>query len=146
MALPGGVLLEDVCMARDVVLPEGIQQIGARWFWGSCIESVQIPASVEEIGKMAFYNCRRLTQATFASGSRLRSIGVSGFYNTNIEKITLPQGVTKIPDCAFYNSGNLREVAFEAERELETIGCSAFSRCRSLEKMHFPEGLKSIGC
>lgn len=36
---------------RNVVIPEGTQEIGAQWFMNSNLESVEIPASVTVIGE-----------------------------------------------------------------------------------------------
>ena len=61
---------------RNIIVPAGIKEIGAYWFWGSGIESVQVPASVENIGEGAFYRCRYLSQVVFAPESKLERIGM----------------------------------------------------------------------
>ena len=50
---------------KSVVIPEGIERIGSFWFWGSEVESVEIPVSVKEIGTEAFCNCGRLKKLVF---------------------------------------------------------------------------------
>lgn len=39
---------------KNVVLSEGVREIGERWFMNSGVESVMIPVSVTEVGKEAF--------------------------------------------------------------------------------------------
>lgn len=42
---------------KDVTIPDGVQEIGERWFKNSEIESIVIPVSTVAIGKEAFRNC-----------------------------------------------------------------------------------------
>ena len=60
VTLPGNVRLQDLRQMKDVVIPDGVRRIGNNWFWGSEVEKVEIPASVEEIGEGAFCNCVHL--------------------------------------------------------------------------------------
>ena len=63
-----------------MVIPKGIEKIGNRWFAGSDIESVTIPASASEIQAGAFYCCRGLAKVEFEQpGSLLRVIGREAF-------------------------------------------------------------------
>ena len=55
-----GVSVWGLRKLRDVVIPEGTEKIGGYWFWGSRIKSVEIPASVTEIGTCAFHGCKWL--------------------------------------------------------------------------------------
>ena len=61
----GGLLLRDLRRLRKVAIPEGVEKIGDRWFAGSWIESVEVPASVSEIGAGAFFSCERLARVVF---------------------------------------------------------------------------------
>ena len=65
----GDRLLWELRKQREVVIPEGVQEIGGHWFKSSEIENVTIPASVRVIGKRAFYNCKGLRCVTFVEGS-----------------------------------------------------------------------------
>lgn len=60
---PLGTMIGNVCVwdlrkLKDVVVPDGVERIGNRWFWGAAIESAEIPASVQEIGVDAFCICK----------------------------------------------------------------------------------------
>lgn len=60
VVLPGSIHLQDLIQLKSVTIPEGMEKICARWFWGSRIESVEIPVSVVEIDADAFRNCKNL--------------------------------------------------------------------------------------
>lgn len=83
-------LLRDLRRQKDVVIPEGVREIGERWFWNTGIESVTIPASVAEIGRTAFCSCKSLRCVTFVKGSQLGRIGEWCFCDSGIEEIKLP--------------------------------------------------------
>ena len=55
--LPGDIRLQDLYMMKEVVIPDGVEGIGAYWFFGSEVENVKISASVREIRQCAFCNC-----------------------------------------------------------------------------------------
>ena len=51
----GNKRLKDLRSLRDVVIPEGLERIENYWFVFADIESVEVPASVTEIGEGAFH-------------------------------------------------------------------------------------------
>lgn len=72
---PGGIRLQDLCMMKEVVIPDGVERIGAYWFFGSEVENVKISTSIREIGKCAFCNCWKLKQIVFSENGQLEKIG-----------------------------------------------------------------------
>lgn len=60
-----------------------------------------IPASVTELGKETFRECRRLSSVTFAKGSKLTKIKEACFKGTRIEEIAIPDTVTVMEDYVF---------------------------------------------
>ena len=48
----------DLRRLKDIIIPEGVKRVGSQWFWESEVESVEIPASVVEIGTDAFWLAR----------------------------------------------------------------------------------------
>ena len=83
--------------------------------------SVQIPASVTEIGQNAFYRCTELKTVEFEEGSQLKALG----------------------DGVFVDCGSLKEFTIPAN--VETIGEMAFALCKKLEKITIPKSVKKIG-
>ena len=94
-----GVLTAYKGSATDVVIPEGVTDIGERAFASSTVEHVTIPAAVRSIGNEAFIYSS-LTKVTFqddeAHPSQLTSIGERTFANTSLEAIELPRSVVTI--------------------------------------------------
>ena len=131
----------DLRRKTDVVIPEGVREIGEKWFKGAEVESVTIPVGVTVIGKEAFHGCRRLKRVIFAPGSKLEKIWSACFSNSGIERITVPKGVEEIPKSAFEECTNLQEVAFEEGSRLTTIEEKAFYECRDLVAITLPEKL-----
>ena len=103
--------------------------------FAGCISltSIEIPASVETIEAMAFYNCSKLETVTFEKGSMLKTIGggcgsttysyYGAFSNcSSLTSIEIPASVEIIEPAAFYNCPKLETVTFEKGSMLKTIG------------------------
>ena len=106
--------------------------------------SVQIPASVTEIGQNAFYRCTELKTVEFEEGSQLKALGDGVFVDCGkLETVELPSGITKIGAGAFATCGSLKEFTIPAN--VETIGETAFALCEKLEKITIPKSVKKIG-
>ena len=140
----GSVRALDPRSRARAVIPEGTEKIANRWFWGSGIESVTIPASVREIGIDVFLECRNLRTVTFALERRLERIGPECFCDAGMERVVVPRSVAEIQERAFVSCKNLAEVVFEEGSRLKVIDESVFGYCTNLEKVNLPKGLKSI--
>ena len=106
----------------DVVIPEGVTEIGFRAFAtvsGKKVTSVTIPDSVEKIGGYTFANADSLTN------------------------VTLPAGLTTIDKGVFYGCENLASITIPAS--VTTIGLEAFAFCKSLTSITIPANVTSIG-
>lgn len=143
--MTGNTRVWDLRRLKSVVIPEGVERIGNCWFWGSEVESVELPASVREIGTDAFCDCQRLKCVTIAPGSRLEKIGAGSFYNAGIERAAIPNGVTEIPARAFKECKDLKEIVIEENSRLKTIEYNAFCGCHSLKSIDLPSKLETIG-
>ena len=96
-----GVRIWDLKALRDVIIPDGAEEIGRYWFRNSQIESVAVPDSVKWIQPYAFANCQRLRRVTFQTGSELQIIGNSSFSRSALEEVSVPRSVQVIEDSAF---------------------------------------------
>ena len=124
-----------------VVLPQGLEFIGAESFKGALIASVTIPASVTEIGSAAFMDCKNL--ASFLLPSGVTSVPASAFENCgSLSSAVLHLGVKNIGDKAFKNCTSI--TAFGLPTGIETIGEEAFAGTKIAE-VGFGEVVKSVG-
>jgi hypothetical protein len=103
---------------------------------------VEIPASVEEIGALAFERCTVLTEVIFAANSCLRTI--KGFKGcTSLGRVEIPAAVEDIRGGAFAECSALMEVIFVSGSRLRII--DGFGRCASLRRVEIPGSVEEIG-
>lgn len=96
-----GRLIRYTGECRDVMIPEGVTEIG-KYAFGSnrWIENVTIPMGVTKIEYRAFADCRRLRSVSLPDG--VKEIGDHAFLNCgSLHEITLPPGVEHIGRHAF---------------------------------------------
>ena len=157
--LPAGTF-QKLRNLQKVILPNTIKSINKKAFYQSGLQSIEIPASVETIGKSAFQGCKALTTVTFEKGSQLKIIegdrnydyGVEdcgAFQNcTSLTAIEIPASVAIIEDGAFHNCTALTTVTFEKGSQLKTIwgdSCyGAFTNCTSLTSIEIPASVETI--
>ena len=140
----GGVLEKYTGAATDVVIPDGVVEIGQTAFSGCAgIRSVVIPTGVTQIGRrakeLARFNYDFDTHNYFLVND---SDGVFAGCR-NLISITIPDSVIEIGEQAFLNCSNLKDVTMSAS--LKTIGNMAFAGCGSLTSLSLPDGLVKIG-
>lgn len=157
-----GKTLYEVYDVDNLIIPEGVTKIDKCAASQRSIETIEIPNSVEEIGKEAFRICKSLQTVIIGAGVKkmgaeafagceclnsvtikegAKVIGESAFYkDVALEKITLPESLTKIGKAAF-QSTSLAEVRIPAN--VKTIGADAFN-VRKLEGKTGPSVLKTI--
>lgn len=96
----------------DIVLPEGLQEIGAYAFEGcKALATVRFPKSLKVIGKEAFANCWAL------------------------KTVSLYDNVRRVEQGAFLSCRSLKTVVFTKvlDSRIKTlIGAEVFSECKSL--------------
>lgn len=106
--------------AEDVVIPEGTAQIKANAFVGCDMRTVTVPATVESIGFLAFYQCSNLQDVDLSS-SAAGSVGSQVF-----------------DSCTSLKTANLGGA-------LSNLGSYAFSGCTALEELYIGENLTTVG-
>jgi hypothetical protein len=130
----------------NVILEEGWTAIEDEAFYrNQSVLTIQIPASVHEIGHSAFDGASRLAKVTFNKNSKLetikhgafrgtkalktfqfpanvKEIGQDSFSGTSLKTIRIPKSVTTIGDKAFANTMALKEITFDPKSKISHIG------------------------
>lgn len=132
-----------------VIIEEGITAICESAF-KDCenITEVSIPKTISRVDNEAFCNCKSLESFTFPQYCTVKNLGRKVFAGcTNLKNIKLPIILQSIPVGCFYNCESLDSIAipdFVTTIEGDYYS-GAFEKCRSLEKINFGRGLKTIG-
>lgn len=120
------------CNIHTILIGDKVTILPAYLFYGAKFSTnsegaevklitLNIPASVGEIGAYAFSNITNLSKVYFAEHSQLKAVGTYAFNEcTALTECNLPDGV-------------------------ETIGNAAFKGCSNLQTMHIPENLTALG-
>ena len=131
--------------STEVVIPDGVCEIGEKAFAGLGITDVTIPESVTKIGGSAFEHCINLTSIVIPDG--VTEIGRFVFRGcTSLMSITIPDSVTGIGYCAFEGCASLMSISIPDS--VTEIGEGAFNGCTNLTTITIPFSIsvtKSIG-
>ncbi|MDR0633213.1 MAG: leucine-rich repeat domain-containing protein [Holosporales bacterium] len=108
-----------------VVFEEGsrLKRIEATAFRGVQFPTLDLPASIEQIGRDAFSGNAKLSEVRFGSDSELQEIG----------------------DEAFAGCSSLRTFCSRQCRNLTKIGSGAFAKCTALQALYIPNSVQKIG-
>lgn len=112
------------------------------FYYCTAMTSVELPATIETIGKWAFAGCTGLT--TIELPNSVYSIGEGAFHGCDqLTSIDLPMFLISIGDFAFYGCSAL--TSLELPTKLTTIGSAAFFGCQGLTELTFPATVAEIG-
>lgn len=108
------------------------------------LRSVDLPASVTQLGNGAFDYCAALDNVVIPDG--VTSVGGFSFC-TSLRHITLPDSVTGISPAAFYGCTGLTSLDFLPDT-LMVIGYNAFGNCtgrtRSSRRRSSPSAIRPL--
>ena len=123
-----------------ITFNEDLQIIGVRAFYG-CTElsgTVEIPSGVENVLDSAFYGCTKLSGLI----SSAVAVNPSAFRGcTGLNQVTLNNG--SIGDSAFRDCTGL--ISLNLNEGVEMIGPNAFYGCNKISGLVLPETLTAIG-
>lgn len=150
---------------KEIILPNGVKNIGNYAFESTAIEKLTVPSTVIYIGQGAFTNCTSLSQITLWNG--LERISASVFECcTALKEVDIPDTVTEIGHSAFKQCSGLQNVRIGSRvstlpnyvfqectsltsvsiaGNLERIGTGTFNKCLSLGSIVLPQSVKVIG-
>jgi hypothetical protein len=115
--------------------------IGDRAFSFTNITKVDIPDSVKEIGRGAFWGCTKLKEVKLPTG--LRDIGESVFKGCiGLPSIDIPDGIIEIQWWAFEGCISLTEVTIPDT--VTEIGGEAFKDCMALQSVTLGKNVQKI--
>ena len=138
----------------ELTLPEGLKALGSWEFAESGIQSLHLPASLEEVSADTFFRTQ-LSALTVAEDNpyywmdgdflmlRRDQDTILCYALRTEETVEVPKGITIIADSAFMEQPDLREVILP--EGLRIIGLMAFSDCRALETVQWNDDLEEIG-
>ena len=160
--IENGVLKKYVGPGGDVVVPEGVTEIGEQSFSGcKNMEHITLPTSTEKISMLAFSDCTSLYSL---SAPNIKEIGPMAFSGCkSLSQVEIPTSGVKIENCAFHRCEQLQDgdgfVIWEnvlhsycgkkahvvIPNGVTCIGDYAFAYIHPLEEVVIPLSVKSIG-
>lgn len=127
---------------KSLSLGNGVKSIGEYAFQNTRINSLTLPASMECLGKCAFWECKQLTTVKIKPGAT-GTIGAGAFHGcVKLTSVSIPVGITELGDGAFYGCSLLENV--EIPTGVTKIGAGAFSKT-SIKNPFIPACVENIG-
>lgn len=123
----------------DLVVLEGVTDIGQSAFQFSKIVNVTLSDSVVTLGDCVFMNCANLKNVSLA---KVEKMGFRAFSDSGIESIHIPGTVSEFGTSVFGSCQNLKTVTIG--EGVESIGASMFSNCPFLSSITLPSSLTKI--
>ena len=133
--------------------PEGVTEIGADAFFETPLESVQIPASVTNVGYYAFGRCDNLASVTFANGREGVAIDPGAFDFTPWGEANMPTVLIRLDAygdetengmtlCGYHGAS---PVTLVIPADVTEIRDEAFNGCNTLQELTVPTNVTEIG-
>ncbi|MDE6341950.1 MAG: leucine-rich repeat domain-containing protein [Muribaculaceae bacterium] len=151
-------------LITDLVVPEGVTEIGYMQFYRGSMKSVSLPEGVTAIRHAAFGNCTDLKQISLPSslevieGSvfsgcssleyaaippKVKTLEESVFYHcSSLTGVELPETLTEIKKWAFIECTSLSD--FKLPRDLKVVRGNVFYSCHALPQLSLPNEIDSI--
>jgi hypothetical protein len=131
---------------RKVTIPEGYTTIGFEAFFGSWLESVTLPSTIEYVGNGAF-SCNsgnsRLAEFTMKSCQNDCNFGQMVFAGDHkLKTAVIGEGVMEMGYCLFQQCALLESVRIPSTCTI--IDSYAFDQCSSMHSIVIPEGVRLI--
>ena len=125
---------------EEIVIPEGVTDIGGSVFYGSSVERIVVPATVRKIGTYAF-SCETLRSVELSEG--VTDIDYGAFQGcVSLQSLELPDSIKAIGHNAFEGCTMLKTVTLPGQ--LQELGDEAFLNCTALETVELPDTLTTL--
>lgn len=127
-------------LIRRLEIPEGVRVIKFAAFGNNeLLESVSLPESLRELGKLVFHNTS-LKEVRLPS--KIDTISEELFRDSKLEYIDIPVGVRRIKNFAFLNN---KLKSLNIPNTVKVIDMGAFSGNVELKNIVIPDSVKFIG-
>ncbi len=130
---------------REIIISEGVEEIGRIAFSGANVEEFTIPSTIKKLDVEILSGMYIDVLNYNAIDAEINSSGDSSFLGgvySSLSALNIADGIKKIPDnfaCKSYvQSVNLPD-------SVEYIGDNAFKNCKYLTSIDMPANLKEIG-
>ena len=152
--------LQEGLATTSIVIPETIDGIpvigiGPEAFQSTSITDIKIGENIREIGRNAFYKCKKLSSVTwshkcdvipancFLGCSNLMQFDFSGvkkvdraaFYESGLKEVCLPENIEVVSEWAFFECKKLSSVIWNCKCDVIPAYC--FVRCSNLTQFDF---------
>ncbi len=108
---------------------------------GECLQKIELPQTVTEIGDYAFKRCLRLANIEFSD--HVQEIGEGAFYKCEkLRRLKIPEGITEIKENTFYQCISLSELIIPDS--VTSIRTHAFYGTQNLTNVLLPANLTYI--
>lgn len=115
--------------------------IGEGCFKDTWFERIEVPLSVESIGKEAFsYTLHK--HVIIPRENNIKHYGTNIFKYSNINEFIIPNNIKTVPGAMFFSCPELKTVEITFATSIDRY---AFYNCTKLERIIVPEGCKSLG-
>lgn len=104
------IYLASHLLAGELIIPDGVKEIGENAFNNTLIDQVKIPKSVVSIGDDAFHQCNSLYKVDFAQDSPLKTLNGAFTWCEKLSEISLPNSLTTINSYEFNADEALKEL------------------------------------
>lgn len=129
------------CYALDEVrLPQDLTILPEYFFSNTSITSIDLPATVKEIGRYAYEGIKTMPKAIIPN--HVTKVGPFVFTGNSIEEVVWSENCHIIPNDAFRSCEQLTKVTIP--ETVDSIQENAFYYCTALESIHLPEGIRTL--
>lgn len=126
---------------EEVTINDGLVRIDDSAFQGCGVREINLPDTIEFIGKQAFEYCDRLAEIIMPNS--IKEIGDAAFHCCyNIRKVVVSNGVNNLKSATFMGCESLTDIILPDS--IVTLGARVFDGCSSLKNLRLPSLLKDI--
>lgn len=141
------VITKYECPTKEVTIPNEIDGLPVvsivKGVFRDCeiLEKINLPQSLEFIGKLAFDNCVNLKEIVLPP--KVKVIESKCFQDCKaLSKITLSENLEMIKEKAFSECESLSEIVWN--KKLKIIDRNSFECCDALKELHIPSSVRLI--